>query len=85
MAALRRPEQQGRAGHQGNSAAWHRAAAKRAAALLPPELIQRVGESMESTSANEVCAFSSIAAEAILQLPEPYRSWQLTRFVQGMQ
>jgi hypothetical protein len=61
------------------------ASAKRLRAQVPQEVVRRVNQAAESAAPNEVCAFMTSTVEAMLDMTEPYRAWQLTRFAQSMQ
>lgn len=38
-----------------------------------------------SAAPGEVCAVMTASVQAMLDMPEPYKSWQLAGFVQSMQ
>lgn len=52
---------------------------------MTPAQIGRVVDNMAAAPAPEVCAFLVSTLTAILDMPEPYKTWQLVRFVEGMQ
>lgn len=49
------------------------------------ETMQLVLADMPSAQAGELCMVMSEMLEAMLEMPEPYRSWQYTLFVENMQ
>jgi hypothetical protein len=59
--------------------------ARRLMARVAPDVIERVNQSAESAPAEEVCLVMTETTEAMLELPDPFRSWALTRFAQAMQ
>lgn len=61
------------------------ASIKRLRAQVPQAIIQRVNQDAESATPSEVCAVLSAKIGGMLDMDEPYKSWQLTRFVQSMQ
>jgi len=61
------------------------ASTKRLRAQLAQDAIFRVSNDAEAAPAAEVCAALSATLEGMLDMAEPYRSWQLIRFMQSMQ
>lgn len=64
---------------------YEAASAKRLRAKLPQAVIQRVLQGVDSAPPSEVCSVMSESIAGMLDMSEPYRSWQLTRFTQSMQ
>jgi hypothetical protein len=64
---------------------YDEAIGKRVRAQSSKEAIARVKADIASAPAGEVCSVMSSSVQAMLDMPEPYKSWQLTRFVQSMQ
>ena len=64
---------------------YEEAIGKRVRAQTPKQAIARVKADSASAPAGEVCAVMSASVQAMLDMREPYKSWQLTRFVQSMQ
>jgi len=52
---------------------------------MTPAQIGRVIDNMAAAPAPEVCAFLVSTMAAVLDMPEPFKTWQLVRFVEGMQ
>lgn len=65
--------------------AYDEAIGKRVRAQAPRKAIARVNADTASAPADEVCAVLTASVHAMLDMPEPYKSWQLSRFVQAMQ
>ena len=61
------------------------ASVKRLVAQVPQDVIQRYIQDSEGAAASDVCAVMATSAEGMLDMTEPYRSWQLTRFAESMQ
>lgn len=61
------------------------AIAKRLQESLPEDVIARVTADSATAPAGEVCSFLTTAMLALLDMPEPFRSWQLIRFMEAMQ
>lgn len=64
--------------------AYQAASAKRLRGRVPQAVIQRAHVAPAVAPAHEVCEVISTSAEGMLDLSEPYRSWQLARFVSGL-
>jgi hypothetical protein len=60
-------------------------AKKRVLAAVPTDVLRRVGQDAAAAPAEEVCTTIVTYSESMLDLPEPYRSWKLTRFAESMQ
>ena len=52
---------------------------------LPEDVLNRINGDLESADPEDACRYFNEAAAAMLDLREPYRSWQLTIFTQGLQ
>ena len=65
--------------------AYDKAMRRRVRAQTPKDAITRVNADSAGAPAGEVCAVMTASVQAMLDLPEPYKSWQLTGFVQSMQ
>ena len=63
---------------------YEAASVKRIRSQVPQDVIRRVNQDAASAAPSEVCAVMTSNIEGMLDLTEPYRSWQLTRFVQSM-
>lgn len=61
------------------------ASIRRLRVRVPQAVIQRVNEGVDSAQPAEVCAVLSAKIGGMLDMDEPYKSWQLTRFMQSMQ
>lgn len=61
------------------------AMAKRLQTQVPVGVVQRVSQDGNGAPAADVCAFFSATTEAMLDIAEPYRTWQLTRFMESIQ
>jgi hypothetical protein len=61
------------------------ASAQRVRVALSPQTIARLSADGERASPSEFCTFVSASLRGLLDLRKPYKSWQLTRFVQAMQ
>lgn len=57
---------------------------RRAAAQMSRQALQSIDEDPQSALPEDVCNFLVVILEGMLDLSEPYRSWQLTRFAQGL-
>lgn len=64
---------------------YEAASNKRLRAQVPQDVIQRVKQGADSAAPRDVCAFMTATVEGMVDMTEPYRSWQLTRFAQSMQ
>lgn len=64
---------------------YESASVRRIRAQVPQAIAQRVDQDASSAAPSEVCAVMTTRAEGMLDMPEPYRAWQLTRFAQSMQ
>ncbi len=64
---------------------YESASIKRLRAQVPQAVIQRVNQDASSASPSEVCAVMTSVVEGMLDMTDPYRAWQLTRFAQSMQ
>lgn len=60
------------------------AAIKRAAARMSQQALQSIDQDPQSALAQDVCDFMVVILEGMLDIPEPYRSWQLARFAQNL-
>jgi hypothetical protein len=58
---------------------------KRTTTRFPRAVSQRIYANPAEADASEVCVVMSMTLEALLDLREPYRTWQLTRFIQSIQ
>ena len=65
--------------------AYDTASIARMRAQVPRAALQRVGQSPDSAEPEEVCAVLAATLGGMLDLTEPYRSWQLTRFMASIQ
>lgn len=54
-------------------------------AKLPVEMIQRIQRNGAGSDAAEYCLYMSTYIESMLDMDEPYKSWQLARFIQSLQ
>jgi hypothetical protein len=54
-------------------------------ASLSPALIKRVLDDQDNADPVEVCQFYTAFSQSMLDLGEPYRSWQMIKYVQSMQ
>lgn len=61
--------------------ALEKAFTKRLIAMRKPDLIERVSHDSTSAPASEVCAFYVEYFRAMLDLGEPYRTWQLSKYI----
>jgi hypothetical protein len=52
---------------------------------MPLEAIQRVASGIETAPAQDVCSVMRESVAALLDMKEPFRSWQLTRFAEALQ
>ena len=54
--------------------------------MMSQEALQRFATSgLEGAPANEACVFVQASTAAMLDMPEPYKTWQLARFTLSMQ
>jgi|ERR1035437_3442559 hypothetical protein len=65
--------------------AWEAATIKRLREKLPRDVVLRVVNGIDTAPSSEVCSVVSERLAAMLDMTEPYRSWQLIRFTQGTQ
>jgi len=65
--------------------ALQEASARRVRAALAPAAVARFTDDGAASPADEFCALACAALQGVLDLPEPHKSWQLTRFVEGLQ
>lgn len=63
---------------------YETATVKRLSKNIAPAVLQRVNQGADSAPSSEVCLVLSETIAAMLDMAEPYRSWQLTRFTQSM-
>ncbi|MGD9670759.1 MAG: hypothetical protein AB7U75_17225 [Hyphomicrobiaceae bacterium] len=63
---------------------YEAASVKRLLAQVPKDAIRRVDQDAASAVPSEACAVFTATVEAMLDMTEPYRSWQLSRFTQSM-
>lgn len=52
---------------------------------LGPEAVARVFRDREGAPARDACTVFTLTMEAMVDLPEPYRSWRILQFVREMQ
>ena len=64
---------------------YETASTKRLRDRVSAPVLQRVAQGGDVASASEVCLVMSENFAGMLDMAEPYRSWQLTRFLQSMQ
>jgi hypothetical protein len=64
---------------------YETATVKRLHAKVAQAVLQRVNQGAENAPSSEVCLVMSETIEAMLDMAEPYRSWQLTRFMESIQ
>ena len=63
---------------------YEAASLKRVRAQVPLDAIRRVGADAAGAPPSEVCAVMTSTVDGMLDMSEPYKAWQLTRFVQSM-
>jgi hypothetical protein len=65
--------------------AMEEASAKRVRATFAPQDVAAFANSKAQVNPVVFCAFATAYLKGTLDMPEPYKSWQLVRFVQDMQ
>lgn len=64
--------------------ALNRVAQKRLRSMMSNDALLRVEGDTTSASPQEYCSYFTILLESMLEVPEPYRGWQLTRFMASL-
>ncbi|NML42315.1 hypothetical protein HHL11_01045 [Ramlibacter sp. G-1-2-2] len=61
-----------------------RALAARLRETMSPQAVQRIARDIKSAPEGDVCTYMRNVAQAVLDLPEPERGWQLVAFTEAM-